>query len=112
MNSFLYKVRQKGITSPLCNCGEQEQKPYHCLVECKDIDLIIKDEMKSIVKSYYEDTSRSGLINLKDHITLLNMSRNKRFIQMMLKIIKSKRHTYRTKIVLNTRSQGNDPVTN
>ena len=102
MNSFLYRVGQKGINSPLCPCGREEQTPYHCMVECKYINDNIKEELNRGIAAFYKEPKNSRLVIGNDHITLLNMSRNNDVMQLMLNIIKSKRHTYRTKIIINT----------
>ena len=58
---------------------------------------------------YYNKETRSVSLGGQDHLTLLNMSRDKHFIDIMLRIIKSKQYMYRTKIVL-SRNDPNPPI--
>ena len=110
MNAFLFKVGHRDTISPLCPCGLEEQTPYHSIVECKSIDTTIKKELTEVMKNfYYNKETRSVSLGGQDHLTLLNMSRDKHFIDIMLRIIKSKQYMYRTKIVL-SRNDPNPPI--
>ena len=62
-----------------------------------------------IVKFFDNESTPNNSI-IQDHITLLNTSRNREILELMLKAIRSNKHRYRTKIILR-RDTSNHPVT-
>ena len=80
MNSFVYR-NTYCTESPLCpRCNREEQTPYHVLTSCNDNHQIITNlinELSSNEEHHYEDCT-----------TILNCSRNSRFINLCLEVIK------------------------
>ena len=106
MNSFLYRIGHKDVTTPMCPCKGGEQTPYHCFFECNAMDKDIKKEFIEEVKIRFPGETS------KDHITLLNMSRDKVIMELMIKITVSQKDMYRKKIILTKKDKSADKSTN
>ena len=100
MNGFLYRTRHKDVDTPLCICTSGIQNPYHSLLECRLVTEDIKKELKTEIERFFKDSGISNSSIIHDHITLLNTSRNREILELMLKAIRSNKHRYRTKIIL------------
>ena len=111
MNEYLYRIGHHETVSPLCLCKVANQTPYHCLLQCELVDTNIGQELKDNIDTFYKEHPNLMSISTHDHITLLNMSRNKHILELMLKAIKSNRTKYRTKIVLHNKTSTNDGAT-
>ena len=90
-NDFLYRHTYQ-VPSPLCQiCSQQEETPYHIIFECSnranDARLILSETLnvKEIIQG--------------DCVTILNGSRNQRFLKLCLEIL-SEGH-YREEIIIN-----------
>ena len=100
MNGFLYSTRQRGINTPLCLCTAGIQTPYHSLVECGLVSEDVKQELKASIEKFFNKAGISNSNSVHDHITLLNTSRNRVILELMLKAIQCNKHRFRTKIIL------------
>ena len=79
MNSFVYRHTYV-VESPLCpRCRSEEQTPYHIVWQCNEYAEDIQQLMINILGE--EEVQQS------DSITLLNCSRDPRFIQMCLTLL-------------------------
>ena len=79
MNSFLYKHTYL-VESPLCpQCGVAEETPYHVICECSRNGEEIKEIMRNNISE--------GEIRLGDCTTLLNCSRDEKFIKICLQVL-------------------------
>ena len=94
MNSFLYRIGHKDVTTPMCPCEGGEQTPYHCFFECNILDNDLKQEFLEEVKLRFPSETTN------DHIRILNMSRDRRIMELMIKITISQKHMHRKKIIL------------
>ena len=101
MNGFLYRISHKNVTSPLCSCTKDVQTPYHCLMKCDRVDQGIQRKLVDGASSFYIKGNNRYELMEKDHIILLNMSRNKDILELMFKAIRSNIESYRKTIVLN-----------
>ena len=98
--SFLYRIHHRNIHTPLCICTADIQTPYHCLLECSLVANDIRQELKREIEEFFEDAGTPDNTDIHDHITLLNTSRNRVIVELMLKAIQSNKDRYRTKIIL------------
>ena len=90
-NDFLYRHTYQ-VPSPLCQiCSQQEETPYHIILECSnranDARLMLSEilNVQEIIQG--------------DCVTILNGSRNQRFLKLCLEIL-SEGH-YREEIIIN-----------
>ena len=102
MNEFLFRLGHKDVSSPLCPCLKDRQTPYHSVIECTLIDYQIRQKLQEEVNGFLKDNHDEGMHIIKDHTLLLNMSRNKNFVELMFKAIKVNLKSYRATIVLTT----------
>ena len=80
MNSFVYRHTYI-VESPLCpRCGREEQTPYHVIWECNDHHDALQGIMRDII---------GDEVLQADTTTLLNCSRQRRFIEMCLEVIQN-----------------------
>ena len=99
MNSFLYR-HTHSVESPLCQkCGREEETPYHVIWECSDHP----EEMQQLMSGIIGDEVLQA-----DCITLLNCSRQKRFIELCLEVLSQGQ--FRHHINLNDENQLRDTV--
>ena len=90
MNSFVYRHTYT-VESPLCpRCHSEEQTPYHVIWKCNDYFEDIQQVMSEILGE--EETQHP------DSTTLLNCSRDARFIQLCLSVFQE--GEFRTEIDL------------
>ena len=83
-NSFLYRVSR--VPSPLCSdCGLEEETPYHIVLNCPKVDPELRARAMSILTDI---NGEEGVIQ-EDTVTLLNGSRDHKFIDVCLKIVES-----------------------
>ena len=111
MNEYLFRIGHHETVSPMCPCKVANQTPYHCLLQCELVDTNIGHELKDGIDTFYKEHPNMMNSSTHDHITLLNMSRNKCILELMLKAIKSNKTKYRTKIVLNKKTSTSDDTT-
>ena len=100
MNKYLYDIGHWETATPLCLCKVDNQTPYHCLIECDLVDTKIRQDLRNSVDIFFKENAGMMFGDTRDHITLLNMSRNTNIIELMIKAIRSCKNKYRTKIIL------------
>ena len=89
MNSFVYRHTYM-VESPQCTrCGREEETPYHVVWQCNDYSAEIQQVM---VEAIGDEAHQP------DCITLLNCSRDPRFIQLCLNMLQE--GEFRTEIEL------------
>ena len=92
LNSFVYRHTYK-VESPLCpRCHRHEQTPFHVIYECNNHSAEIQQLIGEILGD--EEAQHA------DCTTLLNCSRNRRFIEICLKIISEVGGEFRVSIDL------------
>ena len=106
MNGYLYRIGHRETGSPLCLCKVANQTPYHCLMECNMIDTKIRQDLRINADIFFKEKADVMYDDMLDHITLLNMSRNKTIMELMIQAIKSNKIKYRTKIILHKENSG------
>ena len=85
LNNNVYQLTYK-IESPLCyKYKEKEESAYHVILECSDQS----NEAYRLVESLSKDN-----IVHQDFISLLNASRNTKFIQICLDILAEREHRH------------------
>ena len=81
--NFLFSINK--APSPLCNdCKTEEHSPYHVIINCPNTDV----EHRLSAKQLLVGSNREEMLQ-EDTVTLLNGSRNVKFINVCLKIINS-----------------------
>ena len=93
LNSFLYRRNIPDITSPMCHCGEEEQTPHHIVLRCKHVSPELRARAVDCLQTAGDTEENS--------IALLNMSRDKDFMNLLHEIIHSQRDVLRSSIELN-----------
>ena len=111
MNGFLHSIGHHKTLTPLCMCTAAIQTPYHCMIECELIDPTILQELKDNIGIFSKKNPGKMSTDIFDHITLLNMSRDKTILELMVESIKSNKTKYRTEITLNKKANGSTDTT-
>ena len=88
MNSFLYRHSISDITSPLCHCGSEDQTAAHVILRCEQVN----EDLRA--------SARNSLAG-ESSVDLLNMSRDKSFMNILNEIIFNQRNLLRSNIELN-----------
>ena len=96
MNKFLFRYNPDMFTSPLCDCGNEDQTPHHLLFRCSLTD----NNLRTLAYSNFQKGVGHELAQVDSTITLLNASRKPEFLQNILNILKSIKHRLRTDIVI------------
>ena len=76
LNSFLYRRSVPGVSSPLCPCGSEDQTAAHVLLRCPQLDPDVRARAR--------DCLGDAEVN---HAALLNLSRNRTFINILHEVI-------------------------
>ena len=85
LNSSLHHINSDKFPSSLCSCGEDVQTAKHLLLQCKLVEDALKAEAHDLlVKSLGEEEA-----SMDCSITILNASRNKKFLEVVHQIINS-----------------------
>ena len=79
LNSFLCKINRPEAPSALCHCGEEEQTPYHVILRCEKVDLELRERAMDRIQLAGEEGENT--------IVLLNLSRDKEFMECLTEII-------------------------
>ena len=82
--SFLYSIGH--APSPLCSdCKTEEHTPYHIVMNCPAVDAEYRASARQILTNIYGDQE----IIHEDTVSLLDGSRNIKFLEVCLNIINS-----------------------
>ena len=85
LNSSLHHINSDKFPSSLCSCGEDVQTAKHLLLQCKLVEDALKAEAHDLlVKAVGEEEAAMDC-----SITILNASRNKKFLEVVHQIINS-----------------------
>ena len=102
LNYFLYCTEKKMCPSPLCVCGEEEQTAFHILCNCSLVDVELRDQ---IVYHLLLGNNAKSMEELDgDHISILNCSKDTKFIKLCRDVIDTKDLNLKRKIKLSKRS--------
>jgi len=96
LNSSLFKVNSKKFQTADCECNQSIQDPYHVLLECSFSEPKLKESCLSVMSSILSPAE----LNVRSHLTLLNCSRNKEFISIVVKILQTSKLKLRKKVIL------------
>jgi hypothetical protein len=102
LNYFLFSTEKRLCPSPLCPCGEEEQTAFHLLCNCMLVDLETREQLTYHLMlgnnvNFMEELEA-------DHITLLNCSRDAKFIALCREVVMTDGLDLRTKIRLSRHS--------
>ena len=88
----MYLAQKKKCSSPICDCGKDEQTAHHFISSCELVDGRLRSEIGKVllVCNAMEVSPPS------DYTSLLNCSRNFSFIKC-IDIVNSNGHRLRTK---------------
>ena len=95
LNSFLYKIQRPEVTSSLCHCEKAEQTSYHVILQCEKVDPGLRSQAE------HHLGLAEGTPHTQNSITLLNASREVKFIQDLTRIVELQKDFLRDKIELN-----------
>jgi hypothetical protein len=101
LNYFLYSTEKKMCPSPLCNCGDEEQTAFHILCNCSLVDIELRDQL--VYHLMLGNNSKSVEELDEDHISILNCSKDIKFIELCRDVIDTKDLYLRKKIKLSKR---------
>ena len=93
MNSFLYRRNIQEVSSPLCYCGTEEQTVHHIVLRCEQVDPDLRTRAMNCLQTV-------GGVD-ESTIVMLNFSRDKEFMNILVEIIESQRDVMRSTIELN-----------
>ena len=91
MNSFLHRLNRLATPSPLCHCGQEEQTVFHVVCRCEQVDHHLRS--RAMVFLHGADVG-------EDTTEMLNLSRNKDFMDCLVKIISIQKDLLRDSIDL------------
>ena len=92
LNSFLYEHDLAEVSSPICQCGEEEQTAFHIVTRCK----LVNAELRSKAVNCIQSNKVVG----ENCTVLLNLSRNELFNKTLCDIIQTHSHILRTEVIL------------
>lgn len=101
LNSFLFTTERIQCSSPLCACSEEEQTAFHILTNCALVNADVKQDICQQLVLTNNVKSVEDLI--PDNVTLINCSRDNKFLSLCLEVIRNKSLSLRTKINLTQR---------
>ena len=100
-NYFLYFTEKKMCPSPLCSCGDEEQTAFHILCNCSLVDIELRAQLVHHLMLGNNNKSVEELDG--DHISILNCSKDIKFIELCREVIDTKDLNLRKKIKLSKR---------
>ena len=95
LNAFLYKIQRPEVISALCHCEKAEQTSYHVVLQCEKVDADLRSQAE-LQLSLVEGTPHT-----QNSIALLNASRDKLFMECLVRIVEAQKDFLRDKIELN-----------
>ena len=95
-NSFLYRYKSEIYTSPLCECGREDQTPHHILFRCNLVD----NQLRSQAFDKFKLAVGNEMAHIESTINLLNGSRHAAFMDKAAEIILSVKDKLRSDIIL------------
>ena len=99
LNSFLYRYNRTVFTSPLCDCGSEEQTATHLLFRCE----LVNSQLRSHAYIEFRLAVGNELADADSNIALLNASRSTAFICSVVTIVNSLKDRLRSHIELTDR---------
>ena len=95
LNAFLYLAQRVKCPDPICLCGEEEQTAYHIITECRLVDCNLRrDSLQAIWRCNMTNNPPA------DNISLLNCSRDNRFMNCLTEVVSNDSLKLRTKYVI------------
>ena len=88
----LYEHDLAEVSSPICQCGEEEQTAFHIVTRCK----LVNAELRSKAVNCIQSNKVVG----ENCAVLLNLSRNELFNKTLCDIIQTHSHILRTEVIL------------
>ena len=90
LNSFLYRVDNASCSSPLCTCGVEEQTAIRILTSCPLVDISLRVEAQRIMM-LCNDLSPNPIGDpiFNPDCTILNCSRDPKFMCLCAEIVKT-----------------------
>ena len=79
----------------MCHCNSGEQTPYHIALQCESVDADLRHQA---VDSF---RLAGGTEEAKNSIALLNTSRNKNFLDCLVRVMEEQADSLRETIDLN-----------
>ena len=108
LNSFLFKVDKRTWTSPLCNCLKEEQNALHLLTGCDIVGSDTSDKAMALLRvcnGAFSSTGTHSEPELHNNpFSILNCSRDSRFIELCVEIVENEELNLKRKIKLRKRT--------
>jgi hypothetical protein len=103
LNTFLFTTEKRLCPSPLCQCGMEEQTAFHLLSDCELVGLETRDQLLYHLQLGNSVNSPEELVG--DHVTILNCSRDRKFMELCRDVVDTEELQLRRKIKLSTRKK-------
>ena len=100
LNSFLYLSQRIKCPSPICECLMEDQTAYHILVDCKLVDRVLRAEMDRIICMENNKNVMFEDIIIMDYTSVINCSRNSKFISNCIDIVESGVHKLKKEYII------------
>ena len=104
LNSFLFRFDRARWESPLCLCGEEEQTAVHLLTSCTFTEEDIRKEANYLLS--LGNVVQNGRLDSFGHVSMLNCSRDPRFIRICKSMVENESLNLRTHISLSSGMPG------
>ena len=95
LNSFLFRMERPEASTSDCHCGNGEQTPYHLVLQCDAVDPDLRAQVAHRIRL------SGGTTQTENTIALLNTSRDKEFMDCLVKIMEVHKQFVRYTIDLN-----------
>ena len=96
LNLLMHSYNSGLYQSPLCSCGIEEQTPNHLLYRCSLID----NDLRAESYSYLKHSIGTDAADVDHYITILNASRDERFMHTVGVIMELQRDNLRLSVEL------------
>ena len=102
LNSFVHQHDNRIVSSPLCVCGAEEQSAIHLLTNCDTVGTIRTEKLVYLLLLC--NSARSSEELPHDAVSILNCSRDKKFVQLCREVVEIEDLNLRRKITLRRRT--------
>ena len=96
LHKFLHRFNSTLYTSPLCDCGVEDQTAHHVLFRCS----LVPHELRDSAYTEFQHIVGSELATVDTYITLLNASRKSAFMEKVHEVVRCRKEQLTTTIEL------------
>ena len=97
-NLFLSTAQKSQCNSALCDCGNDVQDSFHILTSCE----LVSSELRDVICTEMTQSNNAYSMDYvpADYISILNSSRNQKFIESCIAVIVKNNPMFRAKYTI------------